>query len=133
MKYPEYKYFDTAIGGWRNRNKVSDRLANYVGKKDTGRTYFRFAEDYRDYWESNKSVKDYSGPCYADYIPIDIDRDSISEAIETVQTFLKWFTVNFEMDQSEIPIWFRSEEHTSELQSRRNLVCRLLLEKKNQL
>src|SRR5690606_41229318 len=28
------------------------------------------------------------------------------------------------------PIW-RSEEHTSELQSRENLVCRLLLEKKN--
>ena len=26
----------------------------------------------------------------------------------------------------------RSEEHTSELQSRRNLVCRLLLEKKKQ-
>src|SRR5690606_41309075 len=27
----------------------------------------------------------------------------------------------------------RSEEHTSELQSRENLVCRLLLEKKNQI
>src|SRR5690606_41867296 len=27
----------------------------------------------------------------------------------------------------------RSEEHTSELQSRENLVCRLLLEKKNEL
>src|SRR5690606_41653487 len=27
-------------------------------------------------------------------------------------------------------IWARSEEHTSELQSRENLVCRLLLEKK---
>src|SRR5690606_22712033 len=27
--------------------------------------------------------------------------------------------------------WPRSEEHTSELQSRENLVCRLLLEKKN--
>src|SRR5690606_40916357 len=27
--------------------------------------------------------------------------------------------------------WCRSEEHTSELQSRENLVCRLLLEKKN--
>src|SRR5467141_5434226 len=26
--------------------------------------------------------------------------------------------------------WFRSEEHTSELQSHLNLVCRLLLEKK---
>src|SRR3712207_8753541 len=30
------------------------------------------------------------------------------------------------------PRWRRSEEHTSELQSRQYLVCRLLLEKKNQ-
>src|SRR5260370_10262909 len=29
------------------------------------------------------------------------------------------------------PAWYRSEEHTSELQSHLNLVCRLLLEKKN--
>src|SRR5690606_23940947 len=29
------------------------------------------------------------------------------------------------------PLYNRSEEHTSELQSRENLVCRLLLEKKN--
>src|SRR3712207_7137708 len=29
------------------------------------------------------------------------------------------------------PCWARSEEHTSELQSRQYLVCRLLLEKKN--
>src|SRR5690606_11513315 len=29
------------------------------------------------------------------------------------------------------PVLRRSEEHTSELQSRENLVCRLLLEKKN--
>src|SRR5690606_41630999 len=29
------------------------------------------------------------------------------------------------------PAYIRSEEHTSELQSRENLVCRLLLEKKN--
>src|SRR2546427_5298319 len=28
--------------------------------------------------------------------------------------------------------WRRSEEHTSELQSQSNLVCRLLLEKKNE-
>src|SRR2546422_4520868 len=33
--------------------------------------------------------------------------------------------------QSEIQSW-RSEEHTSELQSRLHLVCRLLLEKKKQ-
>src|SRR5690606_41446836 len=31
---------------------------------------------------------------------------------------------------SNLLTWIRSEEHTSELQSRENLVCRLLLEKK---
>src|SRR5438874_7063995 len=34
--------------------------------------------------------------------------------------------------QTSILRLFRSEEHTSELQSRRDLVCRLLLEKKKQ-
>src|SRR2546430_4991013 len=29
-----------------------------------------------------------------------------------------------------VDVWLRSEEHTSELQSQSNLVCRLLLEKK---
>src|SRR6266849_3541709 len=32
-----------------------------------------------------------------------------------------------------VPARFRSEEHTSELQSRVDLVCRLLLEKKNRV
>src|SRR5438132_10080782 len=31
------------------------------------------------------------------------------------------------------PWWFRSEEHTSELQSHSDLVCRLLLEKKKKI
>src|ERR1039457_7725185 len=34
-------------------------------------------------------------------------------------------------DATEGPCWVRSEEHTSELQSPCNLVCRLLLEKKH--
>src|SRR5256886_12440524 len=33
--------------------------------------------------------------------------------------------------RTEAPVHRRSEEHTSELQSQSNLVCRLLLEKKN--
>src|SRR5690606_40932731 len=36
------------------------------------------------------------------------------------------------VQQASLDIWhLRSEEHTSELQSREKLVCRLLLEKKN--
>src|SRR3712207_8650513 len=39
--------------------------------------------------------------------------------------------VGFEAIQvDELAMWLRSEEHTSELQSRQYLVCRLLLEKK---
>src|SRR5204863_9324359 len=34
------------------------------------------------------------------------------------------------LDDPSVVNWLRSEEHTSELQSRRDLVCRLLLEKK---
>src|SRR2546429_3792733 len=37
------------------------------------------------------------------------------------------------MKDAVVPRIFRSEEHTSELQSRLHLVCRLLLEKKNKL
>src|SRR5690606_41645191 len=38
----------------------------------------------------------------------------------------------FEVTNSTLTYLMRSEEHTSELQSRENLVCRLLLEKKNE-
>src|SRR5699024_12049395 len=40
--------------------------------------------------------------------------------------------LRFRRHCSSISLWPRSEEHTSELQSRFDLVCRLLLEKKNQ-
>src|SRR5437016_7855519 len=39
-------------------------------------------------------------------------------------------SVALECSMRGIPIFLRSEEHTSELQSLTNLVCRLLLEKK---
>src|ERR1035438_10673512 len=41
----------------------------------------------------------------------------------------KWFE-EFRQKNPSIEINYRSEEHTSELQSLRHLVCRLLLEKK---
>src|SRR5260370_575253 len=39
-------------------------------------------------------------------------------------------TVDASMGLGSTVVWMRSEEHTSELQSHLNLVCRLLLEKK---
>src|SRR3712207_8722088 len=43
----------------------------------------------------------------------------------------EWEGERFEWVSTEPVVGLRSEEHTSELQSRQYLVCRLLLEKKN--
>src|SRR2546429_5779994 len=45
--------------------------------------------------------------------------------------FSHYVTSNGERAETTLHLSFRSEEHTSELQSRLHLVCRLLLEKKN--
>src|SRR3712207_7622927 len=58
-------------------------------------------------------------------------RTSFSFAAETVAVFLQWDSIRYRQafvcDKQSL---HRSEEHTSELQSRQYLVCRLLLEKK---
>src|SRR2546428_2353619 len=43
----------------------------------------------------------------------------------------QWTAIDEHLAAGEL--WLRSEEHTSELQSRSDLVCRLLLEKKNEI
>src|SRR5690606_41601769 len=49
------------------------------------------------------------------------------DGLKTTEAIRAWET---EQSRAQTPIVARSEEHTSELQSRENLVCRLLLEKK---
>src|SRR5690606_41898541 len=53
-------------------------------------------------------------------LPLNIKQIKSSQAMQAIQPELKALQEKY-----------RSEEHTSELQSRENLVCRLLLEKKN--
>src|SRR2546427_960420 len=56
--------------------------------------------------------------------------DFLARSLDGV--FLRVEQVLHEHDQLDLaPLVHRSEEHTSELQSQSNLVCRLLLEKKN--
>src|SRR5690606_42009935 len=54
-----------------------------------------------------------------------IDRTTSARTFTTVRS-----AVSRPFDSSSTSASWRSEEHTSELQSRENLVCRLLLEKK---
>src|SRR5690554_7443939 len=94
-------------------------------------------------WDSNW----YGGSDYADkiveddkirkYLHARLSRASISKVI--IERTLKLVTVTINTSRPGVIIGkggqevdkLRSEEHTSELQSRPHLVCRLLLEKKN--
>src|SRR2546429_6681406 len=51
--------------------------------------------------------------------------------VRSVEARLAWSSVALTKVVGRSPPFQRSEEHTSELQSRLHLVCRLLLEKKN--
>src|SRR5438874_10310817 len=57
------------------------------------------------------------------------EEDSI--LMKAFRSKLALLSLTFFLGIAGIAIGQRSEEHTSELQSRRELVCRLLLEKKN--
>src|SRR2546422_6379857 len=54
-------------------------------------------------------------------------------ALKIVENMEASLAVPTATSQRRIPVKLRSEEHTSELQSRLHLVCRLLLEKKNKI
>src|SRR5258707_9532551 len=67
----------------------------------------------------------------SDITPLDgtlIDVDQVDD--NRHQDFLKGLRRKFVAGARTLPTKARSEEHTSELQSRQYLVCRLLLEKK---
>src|SRR5690606_41955736 len=59
-----------------------------------------------------------------------VDNDTLGEAGSLVGVFRNGCTIDQVLEQNLALDFRRSEEHTSELQSRENLVCRLLLEKK---
>src|SRR5262245_62516145 len=58
---------------------------------------------------------------------VDLSQEMLDKAVERVQTLAMPNIILKVMDATSMS--FRSEEHTSELQSLRHLVCRLLLEK----
>src|SRR3712207_8258297 len=68
------------------------------------------------------------GPKQFEHLIMTLDDASITTVpiADNIRTEIHSYTLDFLYDS-----YPRSEEHTSELQSRQYLVCRLLLEKKN--
>src|ERR1035441_5532074 len=68
-----------------------------------------------------ESINSRSGKILAGRVP----------AVDCNEPIADWRNLHYVDSGRRRPIPLRSEEHTSELQSLRHLVCRLLLEKKN--
>src|SRR3712207_8858797 len=64
---------------------------------------------------------------------VDLDLVAGRRALEDLGEFLPAAVLDLELVEEAVELGLRSEEHTSELQSRQYLVCRLLLEKKNNI
>ena len=99
MKYPQYIYVDAAIGSVANRNNVVDVTSfKSLQDKEAYKTYFRFREDYLKHFKLNKSVAQFKGKGYADFLPIDIDSDNLEEAYSRARELIEYLFAKFEFD-----------------------------------
>ncbi len=108
MRYPDYKYIEVAIGSVFGRNKIK-RVDTYkppTGEVDCYRTVYRYPEEFGAFYEKEKTVKGYAGPVYADYLPIDIDSEDLSEAHKNAKHLLNVLLNNYEVDLDQIRIYF---------------------------
>src|SRR5260221_10428750 len=75
-----------------------------------------------------RSIRRYAGVCH-----IDVDAVDATDVHETLARHRLEISCTSVASTASTSIWQRSEEHTSELQSHSDLVCRLLLEKKKKI
>jgi len=105
MIFPLYEYVDCAFGGVNKRNNIKKISEIKIpAKSDCYRTYFRFTEEYKNYFDKRKSVMGFHGKCYADFIPIDIDDTDLSNAYEKAKVILN--ILEFDFDFSARHIFF---------------------------
>jgi len=106
LVFPEFKYRDTAVNGWNNRNDVRESFHSDPSMVNTGQTVFRFTSEYLDRFNESGSVRGYNGSCYSDYLPLDLDCNDLEQGLKTVQEFLQYLDVEYEIPPASIPVWF---------------------------
>ena len=75
--YPEYAWKETALGGANKRGRVlrTGEIGKAIPKdrREAYTTWARFPQEFVDYCQANGGVKGYAGPCYADFLWLDVD------------------------------------------------------------
>ena len=97
-----FRFVDTAFGGVQHRNNVITleqlRKADYNGKLDCYSTYFVFPESYAEHAKIQGTVKGYSGPVWAPYLPFDIDNEDLAVAHTQVKALIADLAINWDCD-----------------------------------
>lgn len=108
MIYPNFKYVDVAYGGPQHRNniKILPNLDIPRDVSDCYRTVYRYPEEFHSYFKKHKTVSGYTGPAYADFLPVDIDNKDLEEAHKTAKMFLNHLLHNYEVDLNGLYIFF---------------------------
>ena len=108
MFYPNYCYVDTSYGGVDKRNKILklSEIKLPDNPVDCYRTTFRFNEDFKVHVDQTGSVSKYSGTCYADYIPIDIDSANLKTAHDSAIRLLNTLLDDYEVDLDALYLFF---------------------------
>lgn len=99
MAHSDYYWYEMRVVGEMRRTIVPAKYVQSeledLGKRPTNvhLSIFRYSDDIQEYRENNgHRTAGYSGPAYADYIPIDIDGpgfDELGEAVETARQVVR--------------------------------------------
>ncbi|SDJ20582.1 primase C-terminal domain-containing protein [Natribacillus halophilus] len=90
MKYPDYHNVEVAYNGAHNRNNITHigAVKNFSGHRETYMTYFRYNDEMIDHFQDKQTVSGYKGSAYADWLPIDVDSDSLDEAQDNMRALM---------------------------------------------
>src|SRR3989337_2224679 len=99
MIFENYSFINVALGGVEKRKTLikTSELTDYArdwrnkNKKDfidCYRTYFRYPSEMLEHFKAKQSVSGYIGPCYADFLPIDIDSPILDRSLELTKELL---------------------------------------------
>jgi len=111
MIYEDYKYVEVATERLSNRNRIYELpevtdVVSKSSKRDCFRSYYRHPVEFFQFLRKNKSVTGWNGPCYSDYLWLDIDRLVLDDSLTTARYLCNRFEQLFEIPRSTLRIYF---------------------------
>lgn len=111
MIYPEYKFVELVTDRITNRNNIVqlkeiNKLVDKSSRKDCYRSYYRHPEAFKQHVRKNKTVRGWGGPCYSDYLWLDIDRPDLDDALKTARYMANRMEQLYEVPRTTLRIYF---------------------------